>query len=146
MIRRFPSASIGVHLRFHPSEFRVFAFSNSRSGTPGGVHSARGQPCSVRGMERENGVAGVSEVSAGVARCLPGGVALPEGLPGEPVSLPAARAYCRALARSHYENFMVASALLPRELRQPMFHVYAYCRWADDLADEAGSTQLGLAG
>jgi squalene synthase HpnC len=41
---------------------------------------------------------------------------------------------------------MVASALLPRELRQPMFHVYAYCRWADDLADEAGSTQLGLAG
>jgi squalene synthase HpnC len=97
-------------------------------------------------MERETGVVEVSEVSAAVARCLPGGVPLPAGSHGGVVSLPAARAYCRTLARSHYENFMVASALLPRELRQPMFHVYAYCRWADDLADEAGSTQLGLAG
>jgi squalene synthase HpnC len=88
----------------------------------------------------------VSEVSEAIARCLPGGVSLPAGPATGRVSLPEARAYCRSLARSHYENFMVASALLPRELRQPMFHVYAYCRWADDLADEAGSTRLGLAG
>ncbi len=59
---------------------------------------------------------------------------------------PAARAatpaeaaqYCRRLAQQHYENFTVASLLLPRELR-PHFHaIYAYCRWADDLADETG--------
>jgi len=71
---------------------------------------------------------------------------LPRAASGGPVGLAEARAYCRALARSHYENFMVVSMLLPRALRQPMFHVYAYCRWADDLADEAGSPQLGLAG
>ncbi len=47
-----------------------------------------------------------------------------------------ARRYCGRFARSHYENFTVASWLLPRRLR-PHFHaVYAYCRWADDLADE----------
>jgi len=88
----------------------------------------------------------LADVSQAVARCLPGGVPLPRAASGGPVCLAEARAYCRALARSHYENFMVASMLLPHALRQPMFHVYAYCRWADDLADEAGSPQLGLAG
>jgi len=48
-----------------------------------------------------------------------------------------ARAYCRQLARTHYENFTVASWLLPQPLRQHFYNVYAYCRWADDLADEA---------
>lgn len=53
--------------------------------------------------------------------------------------LEAARAYCRDLARTHYENFAVTSWLLPRELR-PHFHaVYAYCRWSDDLADEVAN-------
>src|SRR5438128_8328915 len=88
----------------------------------------------------------VSEASQTIARCLPGGVPLPRAASGGPVCLAEARAYCQALARRHYENFMVASMLLPRALRQPMFHVYAYCRWADDLADEAASPQLGLAG
>jgi squalene synthase HpnC len=47
-----------------------------------------------------------------------------------------AKSYCARLARTHYENFTVASALLPRRLL-PHFHaIYAYCRWADDLADE----------
>jgi squalene synthase HpnC len=51
-------------------------------------------------------------------------------------TLPEAQEYCRRLAKGHYENFTVASFLLPHELR-PHFHaVYAYCRWADDLADE----------
>jgi squalene synthase HpnC len=54
-------------------------------------------------------------------------------------ALPEAQEYCRRLAKGHYENFTVASFLLPRELR-PHFHaVYAYCRWADDLADETAS-------
>jgi squalene synthase HpnC len=49
-----------------------------------------------------------------------------------------AEAYCRALARTHYENFPVVSWLLPRRLHQHFFNVYAYCRWADDLGDEVG--------
>lgn len=44
--------------------------------------------------------------------------------------------YCRQLAHVHYENFSVASLLLPRRLLRHFHAVYAYCRWADDLADE----------
>lgn len=55
-----------------------------------------------------------------------------------------ARQYCRRLAHSHYENFSVASLLLPRRLL-PHFHaIYAYCRWADDLGDETGGGQRAL--
>ncbi|MDP6444036.1 MAG: squalene synthase HpnC [Pirellulaceae bacterium] len=53
-----------------------------------------------------------------------------------PFSVSAAEAYCRRLAKRHYENFLVGSCLLPRAFRQHFFNVYAYCRWADDLADE----------
>src|SRR5438128_147755 len=63
----------------------------------------------------------------------------------QPVSRSAAQAYCSRLARSHYENFTVASFLLPRPLLRHFHNVYAYCRWADDLADEtAGSQSLAL--
>jgi squalene synthase HpnC len=55
------------------------------------------------------------------------------------------RRYCRQLARRHYENFTVASWLLPREMRQHSANVYAYCRWADDLADETRDPQESLA-
>jgi squalene synthase HpnC len=55
------------------------------------------------------------------------------------LSLADAEAYCRRLAGSHYENFTVASWLLPRALRQHFYNLYAYCRWSDDLADEASS-------
>jgi squalene synthase HpnC len=51
-------------------------------------------------------------------------------------SLAAAQAYCRQLSRKHYENFTVAGWLTPAELRQPIADIYAFCRWADDLADE----------
>jgi squalene synthase HpnC len=62
----------------------------------------------------------------------------------QPPTLAEARAYCGRLARTHYENFSVASLLLPRRLL-PHFHaVYAYCRWADDLADEAGGGPRAL--
>jgi phytoene synthase len=48
------------------------------------------------------------------------------------------RAYaaCRALARSHYENFPVASRLLPAPMRPHVAAVYAFARVADDIADE----------
>ena len=51
-------------------------------------------------------------------------------------SLEQAQAWCRQLAGSHYENFHVATGLLPKPLR-PHFHaIYAYCRVSDDLGDE----------
>jgi len=55
-----------------------------------------------------------------------------------------ARAYCRRLAGSHYENFTVASRLAPRRLRPHLCHLYAYCRWADDLADEVDNQRRSL--
>lgn len=63
----------------------------------------------------------------------------PDALRGPRPTLAAAQAYCRKLACSHYENFTVVSWLLPQSLQQPFANVYAFCRWADDLADEAGS-------
>lgn len=64
--------------------------------------------------------------------------------PGPPPGLLAARSYCARVARTHYENFTVASVLLPRKLL-PHFHaVYAYCRWADDLADETGGGEKAV--
>ena len=53
-----------------------------------------------------------------------------------------AEAYCRRLAATHYENFPVLSCMLPRRLRQPFANLYAWCRWADDLADEVGGDEL----
>ncbi len=61
-----------------------------------------------------------------------------------PVSLGVARAYCRRLAQTHYENFSVASLLLPRPMLRHFHNIYAYCRWADDLADEAGGGRHAL--
>ncbi|MBS0003153.1 MAG: squalene synthase HpnC [Thioalkalivibrio sp.] len=48
----------------------------------------------------------------------------------------AAYTHCRQRAASHYENFPVASRLLPRRLRDPVAAIYCYARDADDLADE----------
>jgi squalene synthase HpnC len=61
-----------------------------------------------------------------------------------PVGLVKARSYCGRLARSHYENFTVASLFLPRKLLRHFHNIYAYCRWADDLADDAGGGQRAL--
>lgn len=47
-----------------------------------------------------------------------------------------AYAWCRNLAQSHYENFPVASRLLPREMRDGVAAIYAFARRADDIADE----------
>jgi squalene synthase HpnC len=64
------------------------------------------------------------------------------------ISAPAAPAeawqYCRQLATRHYENFTVASLLLPRHLLRHFHAVYAYCRWSDDLADETGDSERAL--
>jgi squalene synthase HpnC len=72
--------------------------------------------------------------------------ALPESyrIPATAPSLEEARAYCERLAKSHYENFSVASWFLPGRLRQHFYNVYAYCRISDDLGDEVGDPQQSL--
>jgi squalene synthase HpnC len=45
---------------------------------------------------------------------------------------------CQDLAESHYENFPVASRLMPAHLRRHVAAVYAFARTADDFADEPG--------
>jgi squalene synthase HpnC len=72
---------------------------------------------------------------------LPAAYAIPEN----PPSLAEAQQYCARLARSHYENFSVATWFLPRNLRQDFFNVYAYCRISDDLGDEVGDAAASLA-
>src|SRR6266446_7725136 len=56
----------------------------------------------------------------------------------------AAQGYTRWLATHHYENFNMVSWLLPKELHQHFYNVYAYCRWADDLGDEIPETQRAV--
>jgi phytoene synthase len=48
----------------------------------------------------------------------------------------AAYATCLRLARQHYENFPVASRLLPSDVRPDIAAIYAFARIADDFADE----------
>lgn len=44
--------------------------------------------------------------------------------------------YCEEIAKSHYENFPVASLLLPKAKRRYVYAIYAFARAADDFADE----------
>ena len=55
-------------------------------------------------------------------------------------TLASAYAACARLAREHYENFPVASLLLPRAMRPHVAAVYAFARTADDFADEGTRT------
>jgi phytoene synthase len=55
---------------------------------------------------------------------------------GDVWTLERAYAYCERLARSHYENFPVGSALIPKRLRKHFYSIYAFARIADDFADE----------
>ena len=61
-----------------------------------------------------------------------------------PYSADDARKYCERLARSHYENFLVATLFVPRKLKQHFYNVYAYCRISDDLGDESGGPEHAL--
>lgn len=44
--------------------------------------------------------------------------------------------YCRAIAHKHGANFSVGFRFLPRAKRRAVYAAYAYCRVADDIADE----------
>src|SRR6202158_5742546 len=71
--------------------------------------------------------------------CASGARAAVPSAPLEPRSaatLAEAYNFCSRLARSHYENFTVASWLMPRAMRKHVHAIYAYARMADDFADE----------
>ena len=81
-----------------------------------------------------------------VRRGAAAGTGFPRNTPSreQAPTLADAQEYCRRLARSHYENFSVATWFLPERLRQHFFNVYAYCRISDDLGDEVGDPQASL--
>ena len=60
------------------------------------------------------------------------------------MTLSAPDAYCRLLATGHYENFVVASKIVPGRLRLDLMRFYAFCRTTDDLGDESGSRERAL--
>ncbi|MCY2934658.1 MAG: squalene synthase HpnC [Planctomycetota bacterium] len=68
----------------------------------------------------------------------PEALAIRNGTP----SLQESQLYCKKLSQSHYENFVVVGLFTPYRLRPSFEAIYAYCRWADDLADETGSTEI----
>jgi len=74
----------------------------------------------------------------------PGEIELASRAPAPGCSAAEAQKYTRWLATHHYENFNVVSWLLPKELHQHFYNVYAYCRWADDLGDEVPDTARAL--
>lgn len=66
-------------------------------------------------------------------------------MPAAAPTLAEAREWCRRLTETHYENFHVASWFLPKRLRAHFHAIYAYCRVSDDLGDETGDCEQGLA-
>lgn len=56
------------------------------------------------------------------------------------MNTPQAYRHCLAIAKSHYENFPVASWVLPRRMRLPVAAIYAFARRADDFADEGNAS------
>lgn len=74
----------------------------------------------------------------------PGELEIAANAPAAGCSPETAQQFTKWLATHHYENFNVVSWLLPKELHQHFYNVYAYCRWADDLGDEIPDTARAL--
>ncbi len=49
---------------------------------------------------------------------------------------------CEQVAKTHYENFTVASFFLPQTKRKHLFAIYAFCRLVDDLGDEYDGNRM----
>ncbi len=65
-----------------------------------------------------------------------------EAISASPVAKPSveeAYNFCRAIAHKHGANFSVGFRFLPAAKRKAVYAAYAWCRWADDIADEPGS-------
>ena len=74
----------------------------------------------------------------------PGELKIAQRAPANHCSPAAAQEYTHWLATHHYENFNVVSWLLPKDLHQHFYNLYAYCRWADDLGDEIPQKERAL--
>jgi squalene synthase HpnC len=72
------------------------------------------------------------------------------GKPGAPDIIQKIQALPATLPVEHYENFPVASLLIPAPMRPPIEAIYAFARGADDIADEGDAPDAerlaGLAG
>ena len=75
---------------------------------------------------------------------IPAELEIAQGIPAPGCSVAEAERYTRRLATGHYENFNVASWLLPKRLHQHFYNLYSYCRWADDLGDEIADPTRAL--
>ncbi|HIF45511.1 MAG TPA: squalene synthase HpnC [Candidatus Poseidoniales archaeon] len=56
---------------------------------------------------------------------------------GEHQSTTEAQAYCSSIANAHYENFIIVNKFTPKDIKQHIENIYAFCRYGDDLGDEA---------
>jgi squalene synthase HpnC/squalene synthase HpnD len=79
-----------------------------------------------------------------LAMLRPGELEIAQNAPPAGCSPESAQRYTRWLATHHYENFNVVSWLLPKDLHQHFYNLYAYCRWADDLGDEIPDARRAL--
>ncbi|HXK33483.1 MAG TPA: squalene synthase HpnC [Dehalococcoidia bacterium] len=70
--------------------------------------------------------------------------AMTTSIPSSALPVHEAYRWCRAYARRRDENFTVVSWFLPAALRPHFFALYAFCRWTDDLGDEAEGDRLAL--
>jgi len=50
--------------------------------------------------------------------------------------------YCKEVAISHYENFPVGSLLIPKKKRKYIYSIYAFARFADDIADSVKYSEM----
>jgi len=57
-------------------------------------------------------------------------------LTNEKIPILEAYNYCQKITKDHYENFPVASVMIPTTLRKHVYAIYAFARHADDLSDE----------
>ena len=57
--------------------------------------------------------------------------------PGRIASLDDAYAHCAGVSRASGSSFLAAFWLFPREQRRALHAIYAFCRAADDIADDA---------
>src|SRR3954469_3004516 len=60
--------------------------------------------------------------------------------------LSTAASYCAKLSQQSHSNFYYAFLFLPRERREALEAVYAYCRLVDDVVDEEAPAETKLAG
>ncbi len=90
--------------------------------------SAAGRSLRTMAIARANVQGGATSYAASTVR----DASMPPGT----FDVASAYEFCTRLAKSHYENFTVASWLMPREMRPHMYAIYAYARMADDFADE----------